>query len=230
MPSSAGAWPNRLRSPVTSIVASMVANATVLRRSAVVTPQSGLRRCRFRGTERGRGPPGELPVIYSPGRTLTRRERGDNEWHGRTLADPAGWHAEYGADRRRCCSRSPRSGRRSARRCRSASRTAARGGTRRMLVFCMPSRCARSPCCRRCRCCSCGRPGAAVVVVLANVLVLAVFPAPTVAGALGAVFAAGRLGADGELRSAGRCGRSGGCAVPGRGAGAAVPCARARPA
>ena len=32
-------------------------------------------------------------------------------------------------------------------------------------------------------------------------LVLAVFPAPTVAGALGAVFAAGRLGADGELRS-----------------------------
>jgi signal transduction histidine kinase len=44
-------------------------------------------------------------------------------------------------------------------------------------------------------------PGAAVVVALANVLVLAVFPAPTVAGALGAVFAAGRLGADGELRS-----------------------------
>ena len=43
--------------------------------------------------------------------------------------------------------------------------------------------------------------GAAVVVALANVLVLAVFPAPTVAGALGAVFAAGRLGADGELRS-----------------------------
>jgi signal transduction histidine kinase len=42
--------------------------------------------------------------------------------------------------------------------------------------------------------------GAAVVTVLANVLVLAVFPAPTVAGALGAVFAAGRLGADGELR------------------------------
>jgi signal transduction histidine kinase len=45
------------------------------------------------------------------------------------------------------------------------------------------------------------RPAAAAVVtVLANVLVLAVFPAPTVAGALGAVFAAGRLGADGELR------------------------------
>jgi signal transduction histidine kinase len=43
--------------------------------------------------------------------------------------------------------------------------------------------------------------GAAVVTALANVLVLAVFPAPTVAGALGAVFAAGRLGADGELRS-----------------------------
>ena len=43
--------------------------------------------------------------------------------------------------------------------------------------------------------------GAAVVTVLANVLVLAVFPAPTVAGALGAVVAAGRLGADGELRS-----------------------------
>ena len=43
--------------------------------------------------------------------------------------------------------------------------------------------------------------GAAVVTVLANVLVLAVFPAPTVGGALGAVFAAGRLGADGELRS-----------------------------
>ena len=43
--------------------------------------------------------------------------------------------------------------------------------------------------------------GAAVVAALANVLVLAVFSAPTVAGALGAVFAAGRLGADGELRS-----------------------------
>ena len=43
--------------------------------------------------------------------------------------------------------------------------------------------------------------GAAVVTALANVLVLAVFSAPTVAGALGAVFAAGRLGADGELRS-----------------------------
>jgi signal transduction histidine kinase len=43
--------------------------------------------------------------------------------------------------------------------------------------------------------------GAAVVTALANVLVLSVFPAPTVAGALGAVFAAGRLGADGELRS-----------------------------
>ena len=53
--------------------------------------------------------------------------------------------------------------------------------------------------------------GAAVVTALANVLVLAVFPAPTVAGALGAVFAAGRLGADGELRSvAGRpVGRAG---------------------
>jgi signal transduction histidine kinase len=43
--------------------------------------------------------------------------------------------------------------------------------------------------------------GAAVLAVLANVLVLAVFPAPTVAGALGAVFAVGRLGAAGELRS-----------------------------
>jgi signal transduction histidine kinase len=43
--------------------------------------------------------------------------------------------------------------------------------------------------------------GAAVVTALANVLVLAVFTAPTVAGALGAVIAAGRLGADGELRS-----------------------------
>jgi signal transduction histidine kinase len=43
--------------------------------------------------------------------------------------------------------------------------------------------------------------GAAVVTALANVLVLAVFPPPTVAGALGALFAAGRLGADGELRS-----------------------------
>jgi signal transduction histidine kinase len=43
--------------------------------------------------------------------------------------------------------------------------------------------------------------GAAVVTALANVLVLAVFTAPTVAGALGAVFAAGRLGADGDLRS-----------------------------
>jgi signal transduction histidine kinase len=43
--------------------------------------------------------------------------------------------------------------------------------------------------------------GAAVVTAMANVLVLAAFPAPTVAGALGAVFAAGRLGADGELRS-----------------------------
>jgi signal transduction histidine kinase len=44
-------------------------------------------------------------------------------------------------------------------------------------------------------------PGAAVVTALANVLVLAVFSVPTVAGAVGAVVAAGRLGADGELRS-----------------------------
>jgi signal transduction histidine kinase len=43
--------------------------------------------------------------------------------------------------------------------------------------------------------------GAAVVISLANVLVLAVFSVPTVAGALGALIAAGRLGADGELRS-----------------------------
>jgi signal transduction histidine kinase len=43
--------------------------------------------------------------------------------------------------------------------------------------------------------------GAAVLVALANVLVLAVFSTPTVAGAVAAVFAAGRLGADGELRS-----------------------------
>jgi signal transduction histidine kinase len=43
--------------------------------------------------------------------------------------------------------------------------------------------------------------GAAVITALANVLVLAVFSVPTVAGALGAVLAAGRLGADGELRS-----------------------------
>ncbi|MGH3252372.1 MAG: sensor histidine kinase, partial [Trebonia sp.] len=43
--------------------------------------------------------------------------------------------------------------------------------------------------------------GAAVVAVLANVLVLAVFPAPTVAGAIGAVLAAGRLGMAGDLRS-----------------------------
>ena len=46
------------------------------------------------------------------------------------------------------------------------------------------------------------RPAAAAVLaVLANVLALAVFPAPTVAGALAAVLAAGRLGAAGELRS-----------------------------
>jgi signal transduction histidine kinase len=45
--------------------------------------------------------------------------------------------------------------------------------------------------------------GAAVLSVLANVIVLAVFPAPTVAGALVAVFAVWRLGADGELRSSG---------------------------
>jgi signal transduction histidine kinase len=43
--------------------------------------------------------------------------------------------------------------------------------------------------------------GAAVVISLANVLLLAVFSVPTVAGALGALIAAGRLGADGELRS-----------------------------
>jgi signal transduction histidine kinase len=43
--------------------------------------------------------------------------------------------------------------------------------------------------------------GAAVVISLANVLVLAVFSVPTVAGALGALIAAWRLGADGELRS-----------------------------
>jgi signal transduction histidine kinase len=44
-------------------------------------------------------------------------------------------------------------------------------------------------------------PGAALLVVLANVLAVAVFSAPTVAGAVAAVLAAGRLGADGELRS-----------------------------
>jgi signal transduction histidine kinase len=43
--------------------------------------------------------------------------------------------------------------------------------------------------------------GAAVLTVLANVLVLALFPAPTVAGAAAAVIAAGRLGAAGDLRS-----------------------------
>ena len=43
--------------------------------------------------------------------------------------------------------------------------------------------------------------GAAVLVVLGNVLVLAVFSTPTVAGAVAAVIAAGWLGADGELRS-----------------------------
>jgi signal transduction histidine kinase len=43
---------------------------------------------------------------------------------------------------------------------------------------------------------------AAVIAVGANVVVLAVFPAPTVAGALAAVFAAWWLGAAGELRSA----------------------------
>jgi signal transduction histidine kinase len=43
--------------------------------------------------------------------------------------------------------------------------------------------------------------GAAVFAVLATVIVLAVFPAPTVAGALAAVFAVWRLGADGELGS-----------------------------
>src|SRR5690242_7613181 len=41
--------------------------------------------------------------------------------------------------------------------------------------------------------------GAAVLSVSANVIVLAVFPAPTVAGALGAVFAVWRLGASGEF-------------------------------
>jgi signal transduction histidine kinase len=44
--------------------------------------------------------------------------------------------------------------------------------------------------------------GAAVLAVLANVIALAVFPAPTVAGALAAVFAVWRLGAAGELRPA----------------------------
>jgi signal transduction histidine kinase len=42
---------------------------------------------------------------------------------------------------------------------------------------------------------------AAVLVVLANVIVLAAFTAPTVAGALAAVIAVGRLGAVGELRT-----------------------------
>jgi len=45
--------------------------------------------------------------------------------------------------------------------------------------------------------------GAAVLSVLANVIVLAVFSAPTVGGALAAVFAVWRLGADGELRFSG---------------------------
>jgi signal transduction histidine kinase len=44
--------------------------------------------------------------------------------------------------------------------------------------------------------------GAAVLTAGANVIVLAVFPAPTVAGALAAVFAVWRLGAAGELRPA----------------------------
>jgi signal transduction histidine kinase len=43
--------------------------------------------------------------------------------------------------------------------------------------------------------------GAAVLAVLGNVVVLAVFPEPTVAGALAAVFAVGRLGVAGDLRS-----------------------------
>jgi signal transduction histidine kinase len=43
---------------------------------------------------------------------------------------------------------------------------------------------------------------AAVLVVLANVVVLATFSMPTVAGAVAAVFATWRLGADGELRLA----------------------------
>jgi len=41
--------------------------------------------------------------------------------------------------------------------------------------------------------------GATVLSVLANAIVLAVFPAPTVAGALATVFAAWRLGASGEF-------------------------------
>ena len=45
--------------------------------------------------------------------------------------------------------------------------------------------------------------GAAVLSVLANVIVLAVFSAPTVGGALAAVFAVWRLGAEGELRFSG---------------------------
>jgi signal transduction histidine kinase len=61
-----------------------------------------------------------------------------------------------------------------------------------------------------------GRPAAAAVVaVLANVLVLAVFPAPTVAGALAAVFAVWRLGAAGSPRGDGLNGwlrRAGGSA------------------
>jgi signal transduction histidine kinase len=44
--------------------------------------------------------------------------------------------------------------------------------------------------------------GAAVLAAGANVVVLAVFPAPTVAGALAAVIAVGWLGVDGELRPA----------------------------
>src|SRR6266702_6819447 len=40
--------------------------------------------------------------------------------------------------------------------------------------------------------------GAAILVAGANIVVLAVFPAPTVAGALAAVFAAGRLGVAGD--------------------------------
>src|ERR1700728_2507596 len=72
-----------------------------------VTAQSGLRRYRSRGTERARGPPWELLVIYSPGRTLTRRDRGDNEWHGRTLADVADRVAAGGAG----CRRAARAGR-----------------------------------------------------------------------------------------------------------------------
>ena len=81
IPSSACADPNRLRSPDTSMVASMARNAAVPG-AAVVTRRSGLRQCSS-GVPDGACPPRELRADCPARGTRPGRACGDNECHGR---------------------------------------------------------------------------------------------------------------------------------------------------